>query len=99
VTLHTYSPKKIKQCSEALAFKLQTLGNNPVESIRQNICCLFCILHFTVRAVLLSSYSLPHKNTLNFINTHTNALTVNVTGLRDGENRVHNGVLMVLNFG
>jgi hypothetical protein len=31
VTLHTYSPMKMEEteCSETLAFKLQTPGNNP----------------------------------------------------------------------
>jgi hypothetical protein len=40
VTLHTYSPMTIGQteCSETLAFKLQTPGNNPEESIRRNYC-------------------------------------------------------------
>jgi hypothetical protein len=38
VTLHTYSPMKMEhtQCSETLAFKLQTPGNNPEESIRHS---------------------------------------------------------------
>jgi hypothetical protein len=37
-TLHTYSPMKMEQtvCSETLAFKLQTPGNNPEESIRHS---------------------------------------------------------------
>jgi hypothetical protein len=36
VTLHTFSPMKMEQaeCSETLAFKLQTPGNNPKENIR-----------------------------------------------------------------
>jgi hypothetical protein len=36
VTLHTYSPVKMEQteCSETLAFKLQTPGNNPEEIVR-----------------------------------------------------------------
>jgi hypothetical protein len=33
ITLHTYSPVKMEQCSETLAFKLQTPGNNPQENI------------------------------------------------------------------
>jgi hypothetical protein len=38
VTLHTYSPTKMKQtgCSETLAFKLQTPVNHPEESIRHS---------------------------------------------------------------
>jgi hypothetical protein len=36
VTLRTYSPMKMGQCSEMLAFKLQTPGNNPEESIRNS---------------------------------------------------------------
>jgi hypothetical protein len=37
VTLHTYPPMKMEhtQCSETLAFKLQTPENHPEESIRQ----------------------------------------------------------------
>jgi hypothetical protein len=37
VTLHTYSPMKMEYtgCSETLAFKQQTPGNHPEESIRQ----------------------------------------------------------------
>jgi hypothetical protein len=37
VTLHTYSPTKMEhtQCSEILAFNLQTPGNSPEESIWQ----------------------------------------------------------------
>jgi hypothetical protein len=36
-SLHTYSPMKMEQteCSETLAFKLQTPGNHPEEIIRQ----------------------------------------------------------------
>jgi hypothetical protein len=36
VTLHTYPPMKMEQtqCSEKLAFKIQTPGNHPEESIR-----------------------------------------------------------------
>jgi hypothetical protein len=36
VILHTYPPMKMGQtgCSETLAFKLQTPGNNPEESVR-----------------------------------------------------------------
>jgi hypothetical protein len=36
VTLHTHSPMKMEhtQCSETLPFKLQTLGNNPEETIQ-----------------------------------------------------------------
>jgi hypothetical protein len=36
VKLHANSPMKMEQteCSETLAFKLQTSGNNPEESIR-----------------------------------------------------------------
>jgi hypothetical protein len=39
VTVHTYSPMKMEQteCSETLAFKLQTPGNNPEESIRRRV--------------------------------------------------------------
>jgi hypothetical protein len=42
VTLHTNSPMKMEhtQCSETLAFKLQTPGNNPEESTRHPILCL-----------------------------------------------------------
>jgi hypothetical protein len=38
VTLHTYPPMKMEQteCSETLAFKLQTPGNNPEESRRHS---------------------------------------------------------------
>jgi hypothetical protein len=41
VTLHTSSPMKMEQteCSETLAFKLQTPGNNPEESTRQVSIC------------------------------------------------------------
>jgi hypothetical protein len=38
VTLHTYLPMKMEQCSEMLAFKLDT-GNNPEESIWRRILC------------------------------------------------------------
>jgi hypothetical protein len=36
--IYTYLPMKMEQteCSETLAFKLQTLGNNPEESIRHS---------------------------------------------------------------
>jgi hypothetical protein len=49
--LHTYLPTKMEQteCSETLAFKLQTLLNHPEESIqhsqdvrKRNTACLFC---------------------------------------------------------
>jgi hypothetical protein len=38
VILHTYTPMKVEQteCSETLAFKLQTPLNHPEESIQQN---------------------------------------------------------------
>jgi hypothetical protein len=38
VSRHTYWPMKMEQteCSETLAFKLQTPGNNPEESIRNS---------------------------------------------------------------
>jgi hypothetical protein len=38
ITLHTYSPMKMErtECSETLAFKLQTPGNNPKENIRHS---------------------------------------------------------------
>jgi hypothetical protein len=41
ITLHTYSPVKMEhtQCSEMLAFKLQTLGNHSKESIRHSEHC------------------------------------------------------------
>jgi hypothetical protein len=38
VTLHTYSPMKMEQteCSETLAFRIQTPGNNPEESTQHS---------------------------------------------------------------
>jgi hypothetical protein len=41
VTLHTYSPMKMEQtgCSETLAFKLQTPGNNSEENTRHSKHC------------------------------------------------------------
>ena len=33
VTLHTYPPMKMEQCSETSAYKIQTQGNYPEESI------------------------------------------------------------------
>jgi hypothetical protein len=39
------------ECSETLAFKLQTPGNNPEESIRRAI-HLFICLHFEYRTVV-----------------------------------------------
>jgi hypothetical protein len=52
VILHTYLPMKMEQtkCSEMLAYKIQTLGNYPEESIQhvrkypQNIPLLVCLL-------------------------------------------------------
>jgi hypothetical protein len=46
VGLRTYSPMKMErtECSETLAFKLQTPGNNPKENIRQRIFSIACVI-------------------------------------------------------
>jgi hypothetical protein len=51
VTLHNYPPIKMEQteCSKTLAFKPQTPGNNPEESIRQE-----CLSLYTERTLTLS---------------------------------------------
>jgi hypothetical protein len=38
---HIYLPMKMKQCSETSAYKLQTPGNYPKESIQQTVTSLF----------------------------------------------------------
>ena len=41
VLLHTYLPMMMEQCSETSAYKIQTPGNYPEESIQQHYTCLF----------------------------------------------------------
>jgi hypothetical protein len=36
VILHTYPPMKMEQCSETSAYKIQTSGNYPEESIQHS---------------------------------------------------------------
>ena len=44
VELYTYLPTKMEQieCSETSAYKIQTPGNYPEESVEQNYCCSYC---------------------------------------------------------
>ena len=35
--LHTHPPMKMEQCSETSAYKIETLGNYPKESIQQKL--------------------------------------------------------------
>jgi len=42
VILHTYPPMKMEQCSETFAYKIQTPGNYPKESIQQQCTSPHC---------------------------------------------------------
>ena len=50
VILHNYPPTKMEQteCSETLAYKIQTLGNYPEENIQHTGIIIMCLNHSTV---------------------------------------------------
>jgi hypothetical protein len=63
VILHTYPPMKMEQTeySETLAYKIQTPGNYPQESIQQVFVC--CWMNVLVKQLLVPLHNLEEWNT------------------------------------